>query len=72
MRAIDVLDFFRSKAYWVNMKDTVDKIIVGNPEAEVCSILVTWMRDFQAINAAIERGHAGFCQGPFQGTLYGT
>lgn len=56
MRAIDVLDFFRSKAYWINTEDTVDKIIAGNPEAEVCNILVTWMSDFHAINAAIERG----------------
>lgn len=54
MKVKDILNHFLLLPYWISSGNTVDKIILGNPDAEIKNILVTWMSDFNAINAAIE------------------
>jgi len=55
MRPIDVRDHFLSRADWVDPDKTVDRIIVGDPQKEIRSTLVTWISSFAAIRAAVER-----------------
>jgi len=56
MKAIDINNFFISKGSWVNKDNTVDRIIVGNPDKDIKTILVTWISDLKAVKAAIEGG----------------
>jgi putative NIF3 family GTP cyclohydrolase 1 type 2 len=56
MRAGEVLAHFLSVCEWVDPARTVDRIIIGDPEAEISRVLVTWISDFRALRAAAERG----------------
>lgn len=56
MRAIDVLNYFKSIADWVDWDNTVDRIIIGNYDADIKNVLVTWISDARAINFAINGG----------------
>ncbi len=56
LTASTILNHFLSVAPWVDPEQTVDRIIVGDPEREVSRVLVTWMSTFDAVRAAAERG----------------
>jgi putative NIF3 family GTP cyclohydrolase 1 type 2 len=56
MKAWDILDHFLSRASWVDRETTVDRIIAGDPAADVSSCLVAWMPSMDAIRAAVDRG----------------
>lgn len=56
MRAIEINRHFVSQADWIDPARTVDKIIVGDPDAEIRRVLVTWISSFGALRAAAERG----------------
>jgi len=56
MIARNILEHFLSRADWVDRNNTVDRIIVGDPEAEIRSCLVTWMPGFDALREAVKRG----------------
>ncbi len=56
MKAIHLLEHFLFRADWVDRETTVDKIIVGDPEKDVQSALVTWISSFAALRTAAERG----------------
>lgn len=54
MTASELLRHLHSLAPWLE-EDTVDRIIIGDPETEVSRALVTWMSTFDACRAAVER-----------------
>lgn len=56
MKAKEILEFFLNKADWFDKTKTVDRIIIGNPEKEINSILVTWMTHRDTIDYAIANG----------------
>lgn len=56
MKAIDILNHFLSLASWVDEKNTVDRIIIGDPEKDVKKALVTWMSTMQAVRHAADNG----------------
>ena len=51
----DVLEHFLSRADWVDRNSTVDRVIVGNPDGEARTCLVTWMPGFSALREAVSR-----------------
>jgi putative NIF3 family GTP cyclohydrolase 1 type 2 len=51
-----ILDHFLSRSPWVDRERTVDRLIVGDPRAEVSSCIVTWMPSRRAIQHAIDVG----------------
>ena len=55
MKAIGLLAHFRSLASWLSDDETVDRIIIGDPEAEVSRVGVTWISDFRAVREAVAR-----------------
>lgn len=57
MKAIDINNFFISQANWIDPVNTVDKIIIGNPDKEIKRILVSWMSDIRAVEQAIHDGY---------------
>jgi putative NIF3 family GTP cyclohydrolase 1 type 2 len=56
MKAKEILEHFLSRAAWLDRNNTVDRIIVGDPEREVERCLVTWMANFRAVRQVAERG----------------
>ena len=56
MKAKHVLEHFLSRAQWVDRHNTVDRIIVGDPDKDVDRCLVSWMPSFAAIQTAASRG----------------
>jgi putative NIF3 family GTP cyclohydrolase 1 type 2 len=54
MKAKEVLDHFLSRANWIDRADTVDRIIIGDPEKEIRRCAVTWSPSFAAIRAAVK------------------
>jgi len=56
MKAKEVLNFFLEAADWVDRSNTVDRIIIGDPEKEISDILVSLYPDLKAINYAIDHG----------------
>lgn len=57
MKAREILEFFLSRAPFVDRAQTVDRIIRGDPEKETHSVLVTWMPNLAAVRAAIDGGY---------------
>lgn len=55
MKAIDIHNHLMSCADWINPENTVDKVIVGDPDKEIHRVLVTWMSSFQAVRIAAEQ-----------------
>jgi putative NIF3 family GTP cyclohydrolase 1 type 2 len=51
-----VLDHFLTRAPWVDRATTVDRIIVGDPNADVARCLVAWMPSVDAIQSAADSG----------------
>lgn len=56
MKAADIREHFLSVAPWVDRRRTVDRIILGDPDAEIARILVTWISGFPAVREAVARG----------------
>lgn len=56
MRAKEILEHFLSRAPWVERVNTVDRIILGDPDREIKRVLVTWMSTLPAVRYAIENG----------------
>jgi putative NIF3 family GTP cyclohydrolase 1 type 2 len=56
MKVGNVLEHFLSRADWVERDKTVDRVIVGDPAADVDRCLVTWMPGMNALRSLAERG----------------
>ena len=56
MKAIDIRNHFIRLADWVDPNHTADRIILGDPDTEIHSVLVTWISSFYAVRVAVERG----------------
>ena len=56
MNANGIVEHFLSRAAWVDREDTVDRVIIGDPEREVDRCLVTWMPGFTEVKHAVDRG----------------
>ena len=56
MRAKDIAEHFLSQADWVDRAETVDRVIIGDPETDVDRCLVTWMPSMAALRAMVDRG----------------
>jgi len=56
MKARAILDHFRSITDWIKPEDSVDRIIIGDPETEVIRLGVTWMSTFRNVREAVARG----------------
>jgi putative NIF3 family GTP cyclohydrolase 1 type 2 len=56
MKPTAVLDHFRSITRSVKPEDSVDRIIIGDPEKEVSRVGVTWMSTFAKVREALARG----------------
>ncbi len=55
MKAIDLLnDLIKTSGYYP--ENSVDKVIVGNPEKEIKKVLTTWICSMDAVKAAIAGG----------------
>ena len=57
MKVKDILEHFISRADWVNPENTVDRVIIGDPEKDVKRCLVTWMPGFSAVRHAVEESY---------------
>ena len=55
MKASAIFEHFISIADWVDTSDTVDKIIIGDPDAVVEHVVVTWISSFDALRVAADR-----------------
>jgi predicted TIM-barrel fold metal-dependent hydrolase/putative NIF3 family GTP cyclohydrolase 1 type 2 len=53
MKAIDILNFFKDQADWIGLH-TVDRVVMGNSQKDIKSVLVSWMSDLRAIKHAID------------------
>lgn len=56
MKAADIANHFMSVADWVDPNDTVDGIIIGDPDKDIHRALITWISSMDAVREAIERG----------------
>lgn len=55
MKVRDIRLHLLSLTPWVDPEKTVDRVIVGNPEKEVTSCLVTWIASLEACQEAVRR-----------------
>ena len=55
-KAIDIPEHFYSVCPWVDPENTVDRIIIGDPEKPINTALVTWVSGAAQIREAINRG----------------
>jgi len=56
MKAREIVEHFLSLADWVDRENTVDGVILGDPQKEVSSVLVTWISSLAAVREAVRRG----------------
>jgi len=56
MRVGDILEHFLSRSDWIDRKKTVDRVIIGDPDADVDRCMVTWMPSFKALRCVVDRG----------------
>jgi len=56
MKISGVVEHFLSRADWVDRDETVDRIILGDPDKDVGRCVVAWIPSFAAIRAVVERG----------------
>lgn len=54
MKAVEIRNHFLSVADWVAPEKTVDQFILGDPQKEVKTTLVTWISNFSAVRTAVE------------------
>ena len=55
MKASDILDHFLSRADWVDPDTTVDRVIVGDPDADFARCMVTWMPSSKALRYMVHK-----------------
>jgi len=55
MRVSDILEHFLSRADWLDRDTTVDRVIAGDPDADVDRCLVTWMPGSKALRCVVDR-----------------
>ena len=56
MKVREIREHFLSRADWVDRNNTVDRVIVGDPDADVDHCIVTWIPSFAALRTVVERG----------------
>jgi putative NIF3 family GTP cyclohydrolase 1 type 2 len=56
MRVSDIREHFVSRCDWVNPGNTVDRVIIGDPDFEASRCLVVWIPTFSALREAVARG----------------
>jgi len=56
MKAKEILAHLWSIGPWIDKETTVDKIIVGDPEKEIKSIVTMWMSTFENVREAVRMG----------------
>lgn len=56
MKVSAILDHFLSRADWIDPETTVDRVIVGDPDADVDCCLVTWMPSLKALRCMVDKG----------------
>lgn len=56
MTARAILEHFVSITKWIDAQDSVDRIVIGDPEKDVSRIGVTWMSTFANVREAVSRG----------------
>jgi putative NIF3 family GTP cyclohydrolase 1 type 2 len=56
MRASEILEHFLSRAHWVDPANTVDRVIVGDPDLDVERCRVTWIPSLAAVKAVARQG----------------
>lgn len=56
MKAQDVVEHFLSRADWVDRENTVDRVIIGDPEQDVDRCTVSWMPSLAALRATVAAG----------------
>ena len=54
MKAIEIRNFFVDNSDFIDQINTVDRIIIGNPNKEIKSVLCTLYSDFDAIKYAVK------------------
>jgi putative NIF3 family GTP cyclohydrolase 1 type 2 len=65
MKANEIIGHFLSRADWVDGKRTVDRVIVGDPDADFDRCIVTWMPSMRALRHVAARGvHLLMCHEP--------
>ena len=57
MNAKGLLEYFFQMSPWVDSNDTVDKVIIGDPEKPLSKILVVWQSSVKSIEHAIKGGY---------------
>lgn len=55
MRVSDIREHFLSRADWVDRDKTVDRVVAGDPDADVDRCLVTWMPSLKALHGIADR-----------------
>ena len=55
MKARDILEYFLSRAEWVDRSRTVDRVIVGDPDTDVDHCMVIWMPSSKALRCTVDR-----------------
>lgn len=56
MKVTAILEHFLSRVETIDRKTTVDRVIAGDPNADIDRCMVTWMPSFRALRQAVERG----------------
>lgn len=56
MKTSEILEHFLSHANWVDRKETVDRVIVGDPDSDFDRCMVTWMPSTNALRSMTARG----------------
>ena len=56
MNALAMLNHFLDRAPWINRANTVDRVMIGDPQREVSRCLVAWIPSSAAIRTAAARG----------------
>jgi putative NIF3 family GTP cyclohydrolase 1 type 2 len=56
MKVGDILEHFLSRAHWVDRSNTVDRVIVGDPDLDVERCRVAWIPSLTAIKATARQG----------------
>ena len=54
MKAIELRNFFVDNADFIDQANTVDRIIIGDPNKEINSVLCTLYSDFDAVRYGVE------------------
>lgn len=57
MKAKDLLNYFLDLSPWVKREDTVDEIIIGDPDCFIKKLLIVWQPSTKTIEQAIKFGY---------------